>query len=595
MMTKQRRMGSHSEQKKKTGRVRRGTWPHLPGAADWDSWREYLTARDRMPDLAQLARQSTTHPLKWAVPDNYADLASPRLLKQLTRLATGHRIPAHTAAGLLRDWLTQAQNRAEDPVWALECLAWCHLLPSLIEVLPADPWRAAYRELFSAVEASAGLSLHDDPVRHQLLQAELAFALAYQFPELVECRALITPAMRAVSFAIAELLDGEGVPHAAYVPQFRSLLACWTRCSLMASAKRWKWCDAPASTQFEWAVRQTLRLSRPDGSLILSRSSSGDWCPGLILTALEEGGDRDDLRAAEELLPRPVAEEHRRPTKSPVPSVHSEWGQVCLMRTQWSRKSPYFACLFHDGRLQSELATNGRVLWSGDVTPTVVVDGQRLESKSSWTDSCWFSDEDIDYLELEIELQDGWQIQRQMLLARRDAFLLVADAVLGPQGAAVQHETTYPLADGIRFEPESETRDGTLVNNGCLAAVLPLALPEWRAAESASTLDCDAGRLRLTHRDNTARMYVPLWFDLNPQRARKQRTWRRLTVAERMVTQPADVAVGYRIQSQTAQWLVYRSLAACASRSVLGQNYVNEFAIARFDTDGVVDELIQIE
>ena len=265
------------------------------------------------------------------------------------------------------------------------------------------------------------------------------------------------------------------------------------------------------------------------------------------------------------------------------------------MRTHWARKSPHFACLFHDGRLQSELATNGRVLWSGDVTPTVVVDGQRLESKSSWTDSCWFSDEDIDYLELEIDLQDGWHIQRQMLLARRDAFLLVADAVLGPQSAAVQHETTYPLADGIRFEPELETRDGLLLNHGCLAAVMPLSLPEWRTAESASTLDCDAGELRLTHRDNTARMYVPLWFDLNPQRARKQRTWRRLTVAERMVTQPADVAVGYRIQSQTAQWLVYRSLAACASRSVLGQNYVNEFAISRFDTDGVVDELIQIE
>jgi hypothetical protein len=225
----------------------------------------------------------------------------------------------------------------------------------------------------------------------------------------------------------------------------------------------------------------------------------------------------------------------------------------------------------------------------------LAVNGLQLEPKSSWTDSCWFTDEDVDYLELEIDLQDGWQIQRQMLLARRDAFLLVADAVLGPQTAAVQYEATYPLADGIRFEPELETRDGTLVNHGCLAAVLPLSLPEWRAVESASALDCDAGKLRLTHRDKVARMYVPLWFELNPQRARKQRTWRHLTVAERLVVQPAEVAVGYRIQSQTAQWLVYRSLAACASRSVLGQNYVNEFAISRFDTDGVVDELIQIE
>jgi hypothetical protein len=567
----------------------------LPGADDWDVWRNHLLTRGRIPDLAQLAGQSPTHPLKWAVPDSYAALPSPRLLKQLTRLVAGRRVPAHTAAGLLRTWLTQAQERAEDPVWALECLAWCHLLPTLIDVLPADPWRAAYRELVGAAEAAAGLALHDDPVRHQLLQAELAFALAYQFPELVECRALITPAMRAVSFAIAELLDGEGVPHAAYVPHFRSLLACWTRCSLMATAKRWRWCDAPASSQYEWAVRQALRLSRADGTLVLSRGSSGDWCPGLLLTAFEEGGDRGDLRAAEELLPRPIAHRHRRPTKSPAPSVHSEWGQTCVMRTHWSRKSPYLACLFHDGRLQAELATAGRVLWSGDVTPSVSVDGRRREPKSSWTDSCWFSDEDVDYLELEIDLQDGWQIQRQMLLARRDAFLLLADAVLGPQTAAIEYDASFPLAEGIRFEPETDTRDGTLVNHGCLGAVLPLSLPEWRAAGATGTLVSEAGSLRLTSNDTTSRMYVPLWFDLNPQRARKQRTWRRLTVAERFQVVASDVAVGYRIQSYQSQWLIYRSLASRGSRSVLGQNYVNEFAMVRFDTDGVADELIQIE
>jgi hypothetical protein len=265
------------------------------------------------------------------------------------------------------------------------------------------------------------------------------------------------------------------------------------------------------------------------------------------------------------------------------------------MRTQWSRKSPALACLFHDGRLQTELTTAGRVLWSGDVTPSVSVDGRRLEPKSTWTDSCWFSDEDVDYLELEVDLQDGWQIQRQMLLARRDAFLLLADTVLGPDTAAIEYEASFPLADGIRFEPESETRDGTLVNQGCLAAVLPLSLPEWRAAGATGALVHEAGSLRLAHRGTTSRMYVPLWFDLNPLRARKQRTWRRLTVAERFEVVAPDVAVGYRIQSHQSQWLVYRSLASRGSRSVLGQNYVNEFAMVRFDTDGVADELIQIE
>ena len=304
------------------------------------------------------------------------------------------------------------------------------------------------------MKSAAGINLHDDPLRHQLLNGELPLALAFVLPELQDCRDLIVPASRSISLAMVELLDGEGMPHAAYLEFFRGLLACWTRCFIMGEAAGWKCCDEDASLQYEWTVRQSLRLSRPDGTLVLSQGLSGDWCPDLLRAALDQGGNRGDWQMARQVLPGPFANRgNRRGGKFSESSAHSEWGEICVMRSKWSRKSPQFTCLFHGDRLRCELTTDGRTLWSGDTTPMVRVDDRPLELRSEWTDTCWFTDEDVDYLELEVDCQDGWQIQRQMLLARDDRFLLIADAILGPQPAAIEYQVRFPLARRHPFRP----------------------------------------------------------------------------------------------------------------------------------------------
>ena len=90
-------------------------------------------------------------------------------------------------------------------------------------------------------------------------------------------------------------------------------------------------------------------------------------------------------------------------------------------------------------------------------------------------------------------------------------------------------------------------------------------------------------------------MCCPLMFDFKPRRIGKERTWRQLAVAETLEELPRDVAVGYRIQSGRDQWLVYRSLAPAANRTVLGQNLSSEFCAGRFHKSGQVAEWIEIE
>ncbi|MHB8956088.1 MAG: hypothetical protein ACYC4U_24165 [Pirellulaceae bacterium] len=555
-----------------------------------------MTSRCPPIDFLTASGNPATHPLKWALPDSYDSLPAPRLLKRLTRFATRKKVPPAAATRLLQEWLFDAEIRPRDAIWALECLAWCHLLRGLTAVVPGELWHAAYNALRTTVESSAAINLHDDPLRHQLLTGELPLALAYNFPELQDCGGLVLPASQSVSLAMAELLDGEGMPHAAYLQYFRGLLACWTRCFMMGEAAGWKCCDHDACLQYEWIVRQALRLSRPDGTLIFSQGLSGDWCPALLRAALEQGGNRRDWQIARQVLPGPFARSgHRRAGKFSECSAHSEWGEICVMRSKWSRKSPQFACLFHGDRLCCEVTTEGRTLWSGDTTPVVKVDDRPLAMRSEWTETCWFTDEDVDYLELEVDCQDGWQIQRQMLLARRDRFLFIADAVLGPQPAFIQYQVRFPLAEGMHFEPEGETREGLLGNHRAISAVLPLSLPEWRAAPALGTLQAEGDAVQLAIAEKTPRLYVPVLFDLAPRRVPQRRTWRQLTVAEHLEAQPRHVAAGYRVQLDNRQWLIYRSLAPRSNRTVLGQNLANEFVAARFDLDGGLEELIEIE
>ena len=87
----------------------------------------------------------------------------------------------------------------------------------------------------------------------------------------------------------------------------------------------------------------------------------------------------------------------------------------------------------------------------------------------------------------------------------------------------------------------------------------------------------------------------PLMFDMDTKRMLRPATWRTLTVAENRAIQPADVAVGYRVQTGKEQWLFYRSLAERGNRTLLGQNLSSEFLAARFNRNGETDPLLEIE
>ena len=78
-------------------------------------------------------------------------------------------------------------------------------------------------------------------------------------------------------------------------------------------------------------------------------------------------------------------------------------------------------------------------------------DNELLAPLGAWREVCWFTDKDVDYLELEIKLAGGVLLQRHFVFARKDRFLLLANAVLGRRTANLDYRGRLPpLGFGVQ-------------------------------------------------------------------------------------------------------------------------------------------------
>ncbi len=297
-----------------------------------------------------------------------------------------------------------------------------------------------------------------------------------------------------------------------------------------------------------------------------------------------------------------LLEKRDKKTGRRVPSAHCERQSAALLRPSRLASSDRLTVLYPGQSVNIELAALGRTLCLGQWLCEVRCNNELLAPVGAWREVCWFSDKDVDYLELEINMAGGLILQRHFVFARKDRFLLLADAVFGRQTANLDYRGRLPLGRGVQVRAAAKSWEHWLVCGGSRAAtVLPLALPEWRSVAQCEELSVQRGprgaaeAIHLRQFAPARRLFAPLWFDLDPRRASQPLTWRPLTVAESRQAQPADAAVGFRVVIGKRQWLVYRSLAAAANRTVLGHNLSTETLVARFRKDGRVEPLVEVE
>ena len=245
-------------------------------------------------------------------------------------------------------------------------------------------------------------------------------------------------------------------------------------------------------------------------------------------------------------------------------------------------------------------------LWTFDIR----LGGETLSPVGRWTITCKHKERGCDYLEMDLPLDEGYRLQRCLLVNHNNQLLLLGDAVLADEDSpgSLSYRAEFSVSPTLRakitdaateidFRPVRRTASRTAPS---AFRVLPLALPEWRTAKQAGlvsgTLAETNGTLVLQQETTGQSLFAPLLFDLNASRLSKRYTWRQLSVGEDLQRVSEDQAVGYRIHLGQEQFLLYRSLTTSqANRTVLGHNLIDDFCFARFDPKKGVDPLIAVE
>lgn len=556
----------------------------------WQAWQEHLQKR-RKP-APPWRRASKASPLLWSWPRKW----------QREAVAQSLEAPSNLAEQFLADDSTLSPDLPS----SLQLLALAYAMPNLAAELPADTWWSLVDRLHeTAIQARTHhvdwATDAPDVVRNQLLAGELPLALSCLFPELCALRDLRDEGRAALSEGIIELTDGQGLPHGRLLPMFGPLFACWTRCRWLGeSLRRGAWSRA-AELQYEWTVRHAVRLADAGGRFMLSGEpvdENASWNRSSLSTALRISGNRGDCAAAADALPLCVISDSKRLKKRdrPKPSLNSEWAGVTIMADGWSQSAARCAINTATDSPHIEIGAGGTKLLFGDWTFSTCCDGQEVDITGDWEQLCWESGKQFDFLELGVALSGKLRLERQVLFGRKDRILYLADIVVAQDGEThrIEHAMRLPLAPKVHWSAEAETRDGRLDSSHRQAAVLPLALREWRSDPLGGSLSEKDGQLVLRQEGVGRALCCSLFIDLNHKRSQQERTWRQLTVAEWMEVVPPDVAVGYRAQSGADQWLIYRSLGSTGNRTLLGHNIAGEFCAGRF-VDGKFKEWIEIE
>ena len=430
----------------------------------WDSWCQHLESRKSPCSPTDLFQCDSSSFLQWGLPVT----VDPAGLEHFDRTVQSASA-SQSWTTRINTWIAAASSAPPTAEFAYDALSWCHQLPWLGQFLAASAWTDLLENLVELADTSQDFPALDAPLAYTLLAGELGLTLHYLFPELDSCRHLHNSSCDALNTSIIDLVDGEGLPHASDIAIFRALLASWTRCDRLSRSAETACFHDDARAQLEWAVRHAVLLTRKDGSQLFTPPIVDISWHRCCIATLEQAGDEVDWYLASRSILKPAQRTayHQEfadvnPANLPPLAIHSEWSELTIMRTGRDRPQQQLALRYDQPIMNTELIHRGQSLLHGDWTTDISVDGQELGPGHEWDVTCWFSDKDADYLELQIDLDQDWKLQRQVLLAHKDNFLYLADAVLGSTSSLIEYTSHLPLPAQAHFQAADKTHEGIL-------------------------------------------------------------------------------------------------------------------------------------
>lgn len=503
---------------------------------------------------------------------------------------------------LLAGWLVQVT--VAEPLRPYELLLLTELLENVGFRLAPSTLVSVWRHcLFSAASLCFNLEetdfseISEDQVI--LISAEIPWRSGFLFSEVSGAKNFRQLGQQNLRDCFFERTDNDGTPHADILPRLDFWLATFTRSLYIGRGWGKSVWDQEAQDRFLWMVEILISACAVSGKLALCPRHVVEHHRLLVLAAYFA-----DLpgKCAEGLYLKALSSEKKNHQyfiqTDDLPSNQSDWAEWALLRNYLSNASNLLSVTWNGDLPVLSLSAMGKLLFEGCWEFSLKADDKIISGKGDWSTLCWSSDEDADYIELHMELDSGYKLERQILLPRNQHFVFLSDIVTGEEAANLEYHSYLPVTPGMTGSLDGETHELKLKTKGLAARVFPIGLPQDRDFFQPGSLTLnDQSQLVLHHQATEATaLYAPLIIDWEPELKRKAADWASLTVSEGGKISARDEASGHRLRIGAHQLLVYRSLKKGeVSRAVLGQNTNYESVIGRVDTDGDLAPLLYVE
>lgn len=397
--------------------------------------------------------------------------------------------------------------------------------------------------------------------------------------------------------------DTDGMLHASLTSRADGWLAPLVRSAHWAAAFENSWLTAKDTARLADAARtctslliQTGLVSRPPAKLREIERCAAD----VVDHALRAVGIRESSPFA--ALARWHAQRKRGLSKTKVRSAQietsnqSDWAESAILRSGLQADADICVVNWDEPASSIHLAVLGAPLLSGNWTSEVIVNGETIGPVEGWGCSCWFSDEEAAFVELEADPTDSIHVVRHVMLSLKERIGVVCESVTSTDAnATVRLSNQLPLAANPLAVVNSITREIALHADCVSTRVIPVWLEDDRVQHAIGRCEKIDNAL-VSAGEGLGGVTVPLIFDWHPERQALDADWNRLTVTEDRAVVSAQNAAGFRVRIGKQQMLIFRSLRSGEfPRAVMGLHTLNETVYGRVKKSGEVAPLVLVD
>lgn len=520
-------------------------------------------------------------------------------LAALTEAATlPRRQQRSEIARIVREWAAspEAFQNAGLFMSLVALVAFGSSLPSRI-VLPL--WGRTGEEGSSVIESSASDAAVAS-LGEFLCQVELPWWFATTHWPIAGASAFAKSFDQQLAGQLDRLTDETGAPHAQVFHELPAILASLVRCLVLDQLRE----SAVVSQQTRNRIAQLVVRATGllDDAGRLPGTDSRDTADLLrVASRLLDLSRSTDTRAVLRWLDD-AGEDERRPGPSKTTaralrrlrSSHSEWAHSASLAAQRENFSSHAVVAFHRPAPSLTLGIDGRRLFDGPWEARIRLGAEWLRGPVEWTCSCWYSDSEADFAELQALIRPGVSLHRHVMIAKRRPWLLLADEVRALD-TEIEYSATLPLAEGWTAASDATTREWALSQQKTRLRICPVYVPQEKAIPSSDRFGIQDGNVHVAARGRGG-LYLPVLYEWDAAQHEAGVDWNRLTVAESGRVMERWEATGFRLRVGESQVIAYHTQTrAYVGRSVLGHHTLYETVIGNFEKTGAVDPLIQVE